>query len=95
MPFEKGQSGNPNGRPRKGQTFVDALRAALAVKDPETKKTALRRVVDAAVDNAMNGDMAAIAFIAERLDGKVSSDVNVSGTMSMTITIAERPDGPS
>jgi Family of unknown function (DUF5681) len=27
-PWQKGQSGNPNGRPRRGNTFTDALRAA-------------------------------------------------------------------
>lgn len=78
MPFVKGQSGNPNGRPKRGKSFIAALDAALAVKDPETKQTALVRVATALVVEATKGNVAAIAMIAERLDGKVPSDVNLT-----------------
>lgn len=75
--FQPGQSGNPNGRPKRGQTFADALKAALAVKDPETKQTELRKVAAALVREAKAGNVSAIAMIAERLDGKVATDLNL------------------
>ncbi len=75
--FQPGQSGNPNGRPKRGQTFADALKAALAIKDPVTKQTELRNVATALVREAKAGNIAAISLIAERLDGKVPTDLNL------------------
>jgi hypothetical protein len=77
--FQPGQSGNPRGRPRRGQSFADALKTALAIKDPETKRTQLQRVASALVAQAASGNVTAIALIAERLDGKVATDLNLGG----------------
>ena len=87
--FVKGQSGNPKGRPRKGQTFADALRAALAVRDPQTKQTELHKVAQAIVSKAKAGDVPAIAFIAERLDGKVPDEVAASGALTIRVEYAD------
>jgi hypothetical protein len=99
MPWAKGQSGNTSGRPRRGQSFADALRAALREKDRETKQTALQQVATAAVRKAIAGDLDAIKFVAERTDGKVpdQADVRHSGDLSASVTVvlAERPDGPA
>lgn len=98
MAWEKGKSGNPGGRKKGQPSFAEALRHALAERDPETKQTALSRVATAAVAKAMAGDLDAIKFVAERTDGKVpdQSDVRHSGNLSaaVTVVLAERPDGP-
>ena len=89
MTFKQGQSGNPRGRPKRGQSFADALRSALKERDPQTKQTALTRVADAAVRKALAGDMGAIAFIAERLDGKVPDEIETSGGLQIVVTYAD------
>ncbi len=91
--WRPGESGNPAGRPRRGQSFADALRAALRVKDEETKQTALRRVADAAVTKAIAGDMTAVEFIANRLDGKVPDQIATSGDLHIVVSYADgQPD---
>jgi hypothetical protein len=61
--------GRPIGSQNKDKPFRDALRAAIADTDGEFKK--LRKVADALVFKANQGDVAAIREIADRLDGKV------------------------
>lgn len=85
MPWTSGQSGNRRGRPRKGTSFKEALVKALAIKDPETKRTQLQYIVDAAIDRAKAGDLDAIRFIAERLDGKVPESVQQSGSITVRV----------
>lgn len=67
-PFQPGQSGNPNGRP-KSKPFADALKAALKAMGDD--KEALQSVANSLVVKARSGDVAAIKEIADRLDGKV------------------------
>jgi len=79
MPFSKGRSGNPKGRPKKGQTMTDILNWALdqkrKIKDSETgKEKALllrqilaEKLINKAVDD---GDVAALKYIFDRLDGR-------------------------
>ena len=79
MPFQKGQSGNPNGRPKSNKRFKDALNLAVheridekPLRGVETRdETYLRRAAEALVEKAMSGDLRAIREVADRLDGKV------------------------
>ena len=75
MPFEKGQSGNAEGRPVSQKAFANMLRLAIneAVAEGGTK---LRQVASALVDKAISGDVPAIREIADRLDGKVAQQLN-------------------
>lgn len=68
-PFQPGQSGNPNGRP-KSRPFKDALERAL--KAAGADKDLLATVATALVSKASDGDVPAIKEIADRLDGKVA-----------------------
>lgn len=70
MAFEKGQSGNPGGRP-KDKPFREALRMELAALKDEDPK-ALRGLARKLLTLASEGDNAlpAIKEIADRLDGK-------------------------
>lgn len=68
-PFEPGKSGNPRGRPTAEVCLTALLRAALAEKDVEGKRTKARAVIDALVGQAMEGKTAAIQQIFDRIDG--------------------------
>ena len=74
MPFKKGQSGNPKGRPKSSKLFKDALSLALASKTGD-RDEGLRKIADRLVANAMAGDMRAIKEVADRLDGKAPQAV--------------------
>jgi hypothetical protein len=75
MAFEKGQSGNPGGRPKE-KPFRDALRqelAALGNDDPKSLRSLARRLLEKA--SAGDDSMAAIKEVADRLDGKPAQAV--------------------
>lgn len=72
--FEKGQSGNPGGRPKE-KPWRDAL--TIAIKDGDGLR--LRRIADAVVTLAETGDMQAIKEIGDRLDGKPAQQTIVTG----------------
>ena len=69
-PFEKGVSGNPGGRP-KWKQVTELLKQELG----EEKIIAL---LDVVYEKALGGDMRAVEFIADRLEGKVAQRVSVS-----------------
>jgi phage I-like protein len=69
VPFQKGQSGNPKGRPKKGTAMADALRTVLnKSKDGKQNKRALAEKV---VEMALSGNTEAIKLVFDRMDGKV------------------------
>jgi len=76
--WKKGQSGNPKGRPKKGQTMTDLLETELSKKGlgGNTSFTARQAVVQKllrlATDEAVEAStrLAAIKYIFDRLDGR-------------------------
>lgn len=76
MPFEPGQSGNPNGRPKKGKTITDEVRKLLAESaesdTPMTKAQALAKVW---LDKAMTGDPQTLKLLVEHLEGKAPQPI--------------------
>ena len=69
-PFEKGVSGNPGGRPHWKQV--------TELMKTETNQEKLAVMVDKVFDLALEGNMRAVEFIADRLEGKVAQRVEVS-----------------
>lgn len=71
MAFPKGQSGNPGGRPSERpwrEALLLALNERTGKKKTDPKK--LRKVADAVVAAAIDGDVTAAREIGDRLDGK-------------------------
>lgn len=69
MTWEKGQSGNPNGRPRRGECMTDVLReelSAIGVDAVEKKRALIKKLIAM----AENGDVTAMKYIIDRIDGK-------------------------
>ena len=75
MPFVKGFSGNPSGRP-KTKVFADALR--IAVLESIGDKTKLRVIAEKLTDQALSGEIQAIKEIADRLDGRSVASIEQS-----------------
>ena len=73
MPWEPGQSGNPNGARREPKRFAAALERALAQDDGKR----LRDCAEKLLDFASQGVPWAVQFLAERLDGRADQNVNV------------------
>jgi len=71
MPWTKGQSGNPTGRPRSGHSLAELLRAAghMPVSDGDacTREAAL---VDRLWAMALEGDLPAMRLLLEYIIGK-------------------------
>lgn len=61
--------------PNSNRMFADALR--LAVMRVKGDRVQLARIADALVRRACRGDVAAIREVADRLDGKVATNVNL------------------
>jgi len=93
--FKKGQTGNPNGRPKGSRSLTTILREymdkELEINDPITKKLVNKRIGDIVnlklIANAIKGDQQAIKMVFERLDGMPTQKVDVSAVVTEMPTI--------
>ena len=100
-PFEPGTSGNPHGRPKAEVCLTVLLRAALAERDEDGKRTKARAVIDALVSEACQGRTAAIQAIFDRIDGILQPILEGPAIDLEAVALAMarkyesiRPDGP-
>jgi Family of unknown function (DUF5681) len=100
-PFEPGQSGNPHGRPKTEICLTKLLRAALAERDEGGKRTKARAIIDALIEQAIEGKTAAIQQIFGRTDGIIQPileesvlDLEAIAQAMKTRYASIRPDGP-
>lgn len=66
-PWKPGQSGNPNGRPPKGEALTDILREKV------DKDAIAEKLIQMAMEK---GDIVALRYIYDRIDGKPIETVN-------------------
>ena len=81
-PFKKGQSGNPNGRPKKEYCLTDILKEQGETEDVQTsngqkisRKNALGQKLWAM---AMGGDITAMRYVYDRIDGKPNQTIDTT-----------------
>lgn len=85
MAWVKGQSGNLGGS--KPRPWADALRSALNQIDPETKKKKLLALADRMVAAALDGDIAAMREIGDRIEGKPAQAISHENADGSPISI--------
>jgi hypothetical protein len=66
--WKPGQSGNPNGRPKKGMAITDLLKELLDTTVGERTKREL--IMDNVIEMALNKDRWAIEYLTDRTEGK-------------------------
>jgi hypothetical protein len=84
MPFEKGKSGNPGGRPKKDTSLSGMLRKEIAKKDADgvTKKG---RIVGKLIELAESGDVVALKYLFDRVDGKPAQVLSAAVTGDVSV----------
>lgn len=70
-------SGNPMGRPRRGETFKDCLNRLSEVPHDDAR-TQKQIVCERIMALAMGGNLAAAQWIVERLEGKAAQHIELS-----------------
>lgn len=82
MTWEKGQSGNPGGRPKRGTTMTELLHTRLDLKDGDLL-THKARIAQRLIELAEEGNVPAIKEILDRTEGKVPDKVEVEGKVTV------------
>lgn len=87
-PWQKGQSGNPNGRPKlpSMKTIMDSV-----LGDIQNGKSAAEAIMMAMRNKAIKGDVRAAEFIIDRAYGKAKESIELSG--STNVVIMPKPPG--
>ncbi len=84
MPFKPGQSGNPKGRPPMGDSMADALRVVMTPFRRMKLAVKARRLAE-------QGDIRAMEFIADRLDGKPAQRQIITGDPDAPVAVMAGP----
>ena len=93
MPFKKGKSGNPRGRPRKGETLTDLLREKLeTTKTTRDKLTRKEKITEKLLSLAESGDLAALKYIFDRVDGRPTESIEL-GSAALDVRLREIMNG--
>lgn len=76
--FVKGSTGNPLGRPKRGETWAEIIADVLEGQDGHSKRTIREAIVRKAVEMAMEGDHRARAWLADRESGTARQSVHIT-----------------
>jgi hypothetical protein len=71
---------NRNGRPRRGQSLTEALEKELR-KKRETGKTGKAELARTLVDLAIHGDVTALKYVYDRIDGKPTESIELTNNV--------------
>lgn len=81
--FKKGQSGNPEGRPKGSISINDSVRKILAGKDTKTKRKILDAIAEQIVKQAIKGDRefnpTMMIQLWQQIDGKPKQQIDLGG----------------
>lgn len=80
--WQPGESGNPNGRPKKGHSITETIKAMMDEK-PEIKKALGAKILQ----SAMDGDITAMKTIWSYLDGMPTQKQEIGGIDGQPIII--------
>ena len=89
-PFKKGQSGNPNGRPRKLPELDKLLADVLG--EEKDGITAAEAILKALRLKAAKGDVRAIEVLLDRAYGKAKQEINSNITSNQLEVVIKRMD---
>lgn len=78
--WKKGQSGNPNGRPKKIPELKEIIANVLG--DSKDGKTAAEAILMSLRAKALRGDVRAAELLLDRAYGKVKSDMDLAINLS-------------
>jgi len=99
MPFTKGDPNiNRNGRPKKGFALNEAIEKASrkTIRDDDGKRRKrLAVLADTMWNIALKGDVTMLKYLADRLGGKPTEKVEISGEEGGAIGIVFLPGGKS
>lgn len=70
MAWQPGQSGNPNGAPKRAKLWREAIDRAIKRRE-EKDPQALEKLADKLLAAVASGDIAAMRELGDRVDGKV------------------------
>lgn len=87
--WKKGQTGNPNGRPRKLPELKELLANVLG--EEKDGKTRAERIIEAACKKAEKGDIRAGEWLFDRGWGKAAVNVDLTGEVNVNTVIRPKP----
>ena len=86
MPFKKGQSGNPKGKPKGAKNKPKLLAVRLSEIFGEVSEKDLKELVDLALKHAKGDTVITESSDGEKLTAKCVSDPRLFGIITKTIT---------
>lgn len=91
MPWQKGQSGNPEGGRLKARRFATILERALTQEDLKAEEDhRIRKGIEKLLDKVADGDLASLQTLADRTDGKPAQSMTLSGDPENPLQYVER-----
>jgi len=84
--MQKGETRNPNGRPKRGETLTDILNMKSQVIDPAQKLPIRELIAEKLLKLAMDGDIAALKYVYDRIDGTPRQSIDLDAKMEGSLT---------
>lgn len=90
--FQKGESGNPAGRPPKDETFTAILYRKLD-EESHGGRTRKEYIIEKLLEMAEKGELPAIKYLMDRLEGTPTARAEIIPPMSYHITFDKELEG--
>ena len=90
--WKPGQSGNLNGRPKKGLAMTEALKDILLERNPSTKIERYKELLQKALQMAMRGDGDMLKYLINRIEGMPKGSGTELNIDNRSITFIGSPE---